>query len=83
MWLGNRSGGSLGSGEEFAHWHEWVSGEPWLQRERSPEVDTLCWTLPVATLGGMAGGTGICKMAREPVLSPEQVSPQGLWSNEG
>lgn len=26
MWLGNRSRGSLGNREEFAHWHEWISG---------------------------------------------------------
>lgn len=80
MWPGNRSRGGLGSGEEFAHWPEWVSGELWLQGERS-EVQTLCWTLPAATLGGMArGGRGQPKRA---CLVPRAGEPSGFVATEG
>lgn len=59
MWLGNRSRRSLCNGEEFAHWHEGSLESHGFQEksERSPEVDTLCWTLPVSKLGGMARGS--------------------------
>lgn len=52
--------------------------------ERSPEVDTLCWTLPVSTLGGMAKGSWGLQNDKRACPVPRAGEPSGdLKQQEG
>lgn len=46
--------------------------------ERSPGGDTLCWTLPVSTLGGMTAGSRGLQNYKRTCPVPRAGEPSGV-----